>query len=173
VSSKEAENKSKQSQESVQLIEQIVQLGTRMMQQEEERDRERLLLLRKTKGQAFADLLQSMTIAALHVLEAIGQHEPINGIHIAKEVEITKGAVSKIARKLLDQQLIVAERLPGNKKDLYFRLTGKGQEIFHWHQSLHEELEGQVKQFLRRYSLDELRLIARFMWDYVGRGQSE
>ncbi len=43
-----------------------------------------------------------------------------------------------------------------------FRLTSQGREIFQWHQNLHEELEGQAKQFLERYTLEELRLIVRF-----------
>jgi DNA-binding MarR family transcriptional regulator len=165
--SEEAEHGEKKRQESTQLIEQIIQLNIRMMQQQEEGDRERMLMLRKTKGQAFADLLQSMTITALHVLSTIGRYEPINGIQIARELGITKGAVSKIARKLLEQQLIVAEQLPDNKKHIYFRLTAQGREIFHWHQTLHEELEGQAKQFLERYTLEELRLIVRFLQEYV------
>jgi DNA-binding MarR family transcriptional regulator len=165
--SKDAEHGEKHQQETTQLMEQIIQLSIRMMQQEEERDRERIVMLRETKGEAFANLLQSLTITALHVLEAIGRREPINGIQIARQLAITKGAVSKIARKLLDLQLIQAEQLPDNKKDIYFRLTERGREIFQWHQDMHEEAHGQAKQFLGRYTLEELRLIVRFLHDYI------
>ncbi len=126
-------------QESALLVNQVIQLSTRMMQQQEEKDRERLLLLREVKGETFVDVLQSLTITALHVLELIGQHEPVKGIQIARQLAITKGAVSKITRKLLDQQLILASQLPENKKDIYFRLTERGREVVQWHQDFHEE----------------------------------
>jgi DNA-binding MarR family transcriptional regulator len=157
-------------QESVQLVDQIIQLSTRMMQQQEEKDRERFLLLREVKGEAFVDVLQSLTITALHVLEMIGQHEPVKGIHIARQLAITKGAVSKITRKLLDQQLILASQVPENKKDIYFRLTERGREVVQWHQGFHEEAENQARQFLGRYTLEELRLIVRFLHNYIGEG---
>jgi DNA-binding MarR family transcriptional regulator len=124
-------------------------------------------LIRETRGEVFADLLQNLTITALHVLDAIGQREPINGIQIARQLAITKGGVSKITRKLLEQQLILQERLPNNKKDIYFRLTAQGREIFLWHQELHQQIEEQAKQFLGKYTLDELRLIVRFLQDYA------
>jgi DNA-binding MarR family transcriptional regulator len=166
-STRQSGNNENNPQESALLKDQIIRLSTRIQQQQESEDQERLLLLRQTRGEVFANILQTLTITALHVLDAIGQHEPINGIQIARQLAITKGGVSKITRKLLKQHLILQERLPNNKKDIYFRLTAQGREIFLWHHELHQQIEEQAKLFLGKYTLDELRLIVRFLEDYV------
>lgn len=167
IPSEQPEDENATIQESLRLRNQIVSLMVQIRQQEERDDQERLLALVKTKGQAWVDLLQSLSVTALHVLAAIGEHEVINGIQIARQLDITKGAVSKIARKLLEQQLICKEMLPNNRKDIYFRLTDQGREVFLWHQELHPQLEEQGKRFLSRYSIDELQLLARFYQDYL------
>jgi DNA-binding MarR family transcriptional regulator len=164
---KPPENEDQTLQEKLRLRTQIVHLFIQLRQREERDDQERWMELVQTKGQAWVDLLQSLNVTALHILDAIGKHEPINGIQIARQLDITKGAVSKITKKLLEQQLIFTERLPNNRKDLYFRLTGEGREIFLWHQELHPQLEEQGKQFLSRYSVDELQLLVRFFQDYL------
>jgi DNA-binding MarR family transcriptional regulator len=164
---KQPENEDQAIQESLRLRDRIVHLWIKIQQQQEREDQERLWKLAQTKGKVWADLLQSMTVTALHVLDAIGEHEPINGIQIARQLTITKGTVSKITKKLLEQQLIFTERLPNNRKDIYFRLAQEGREIFLWHQQLHPQLEEQGKQFLSRYSVDELQLLVRFFQDYL------
>ncbi|QBD74911.1 MarR family transcriptional regulator [Ktedonosporobacter rubrisoli] len=170
MTSTQPENEDQALQEKLRLSEQIVHLTIQIRQQEERDDQERLLELVQTKGQAWVDLLQSLNVTALHVLSAIGEHEPIKGIQIARQLGITKGAISKVTRKLLEQELIFSERLPNNRKEIYFRLSQKGREIFKWHQQLHPQLEEQGRQFLLRYSIDELQLIVRFCQDYLNQG---
>lgn len=161
------ENEDRALQEKLQLCNQIVRLMVQIRQQEEKDDQERLLELAQKKGEGWTDLLQSLSVTALHVLEVIGEHEPINGIQIARHLDLTKGAVSKIVKKLLEQQLLLTEKLENNRKEIYFRLTGQGREIFLWHQEVHPQLEEQGKRFLSRYSTEELQLLVRFWQDYL------
>ncbi|YAR63546.1 MarR family transcriptional regulator [Bacillus cytotoxicus] len=56
----------------------------------------------------------------LHVLDAIGKHEPVNGITIASETGIPKGSVSKMTRRLMNKNLIVTETIPNNKKRKFY-----------------------------------------------------
>lgn len=161
------EQEDQASQENLRLCNQIVQLMIQIRQREERDDQERLVELGQEKGKELADLLQSLNVTALHVLDVIGEHEPINGIQIARHMSITKGAVSKIVKKLLEQQLLVTEKFPTNRKEIYYRLTPEGQEIFLWHQELHPQLEEQEKRFLLRYSTEELQLLVRFFQEYL------
>lgn len=90
----------------------------------------------------------------------------MNGITISKQFGIPKGSVSKVTRKLTAKNLIVTETLPNNKKEILFRMTKLGKEIFEVHRAMHLEMEQRMSEFLRRYSADELRFIAKIIQDF-------
>lgn len=109
------------------------------------------------------ELFQDSTTMTLRVIDAIGRLEPVNGITIADHHRIPKGTVSKITRRLLAKDLIQAESLPHNKKEIWFRLTPLGRELFQVHRTFDEQMERGFIRFLQRYSADELRLIIRIL----------
>jgi DNA-binding MarR family transcriptional regulator len=113
-----------------------------------------------------AALLPDMTVGMLHVLDAIGRLEPVNGITISKQFGIPKGSVSKVTRKLAAKGLIITETLPNNKKEILFRMTALGKAVFDAHRTMHLEMERRMSDFLRRYSVDELQFIARIIQDF-------
>ena len=113
-----------------------------------------------------AALLPGMTVGMLHVLDAIGRLEPVNGITISKQFGIPKGSVSKVTRKLVAQNLIVTETIPNNKKEILFRMTSLGKEVFNVHRAMHMQMEQRMSLFLRRYSADELKFIATIIRDF-------
>ncbi|HEV8193300.1 MAG TPA: winged helix DNA-binding protein, partial [Ktedonobacterales bacterium] len=76
---------------------------------------------------------------------------------------IPKGTVSKITRRLIAQELISTEYLPNNKKEILFRLTPLGRELFKVHRAFDEQMERGFNQFLRRYAAGELRLLVRVL----------
>lgn len=111
------------------------------------------------------ELLRDSTATTLRVLDAIGSLEPVNGITIAAQYRIPKGTVSKITRRLIAQRLISTESLPNNKKEILFRLTPLGREMFEVHRAFDEQMERGFIGFLRRYDTDELRLLVRVLRD--------
>lgn len=48
-------------------------------------------------------------VLGLHTLDAISQNEGMKGIDIVYELNVTKGAISKVTKKLLAQGLIEKE----------------------------------------------------------------
>jgi DNA-binding MarR family transcriptional regulator len=110
-------------------------------------------------------MLRDMTEAMLRVLDTIGRLEPVNGITISKQAHMHKGTVSKATRRLIDQQLISTESLPNNKKEVLFRTTPLGKELFLAHQAFNDQMERDVVQCLQRYNADELQLIIRVLQD--------
>jgi DNA-binding MarR family transcriptional regulator len=54
-----------------------------------------------------------------------------------------------------------------NKKEIYFRLTPLGRDIFNIHQRLHQEREEQGMSFLKKYTASELQLVIRFLHDFA------
>jgi DNA-binding MarR family transcriptional regulator len=96
---------------------------------------------------------------ALRVIDAIGRMELVNGITISERYRIPKGTVSKITRRLIAQNLISQERLPNNRKELLFRLTPLGRDLFDLHRTFDERMERGFVQFLQRYDAATLRLL--------------
>ncbi|ANY68092.1 MarR family transcriptional regulator [Paenibacillus sp. BIHB 4019] len=124
-----------------------------------EDDEEKQWLIQNSPNPAVAELVKEMTVMMLHVLDAIGQLEPVNGITISKKFGYSKGSISKITRKLADKQIILFEYLPDNKKEILFRTTSLGKEIYRLHEALHHQIDIGVNRFLQQYNEDELSFL--------------
>lgn len=111
------------------------------------------------------ELLQDATPTAMRVLDAIGRLEPVNGATVSEQFRIPKGTVSKIARRLIAKNLVRADSLPNNKKEILFRLTPLGGELFRVHRAFDEQMERGFLRFFQRYESDELRLLIRILRD--------
>ena len=111
------------------------------------------------------EMLRDSTTTTLRVLDAIGRSEPVNGITISEQFRIPRGTVSKITRRLVARNLISQESLPKNKKEILFRLTPLGRELFEVHRAFDEQMERGFMHFLQRYSADELQLLVRVLHD--------
>lgn len=112
-----------------------------------------------------ADALQDSTSTALRVLDAIGRLEPANGITVATQFGIPKGTVSKITRRLIAKKLILTESLPNNRKEILFRLTPLGREVYEFHRAFDQQMERGFLQFLQRYDASDLQVLVRVLRD--------
>lgn len=144
------------------LIEKIPQLQKRFQSEDDE---EKEWLIQNCSNPLIIDFLQDSTVMMLHVIDAIGQLEPVNGTTISKQFGIPKGSVSKITRKLVQQEIIRTEFLPDNKKEVLFLTTPLGKEIFDLHLALHKQMNKGINRFLQRYNTDELLFIIQAFED--------
>ncbi|MEK5277411.1 MULTISPECIES: winged helix DNA-binding protein [Paenibacillus] len=144
------------------LIEKIPQLQKRFQSEDDE---EKEWLIQNCSNPHIIDFLQDSTVMMLHVIDAIGQLEPVNGTTISKQFGIPKGSVSKITRKLVQQEIIRTEFLPDNKKEVLFLTTPLGKEIFDLHLALHKQMNKGINRFLQRYNTDELLFIIQAFED--------
>ncbi|MNI55972.1 hypothetical protein D3C73_1109540 [compost metagenome] len=136
-----------------QLMQAVAKLQRRLQSDDDE---ERGWMIRNCDNPAVIEFLKESTVMMLHVIDAVGQLEPVNGASISKEFAIPKGSVSKITRRLLDKGILRTELLPDNKKEVLFRTTPLGQEIYKLHQALHKQMDAGIHLFLERYSENEL-----------------
>jgi DNA-binding MarR family transcriptional regulator len=111
------------------------------------------------------EIMQDSTTTMMRVIDAIGRLEPVNGVTISANFRIPKGTVSKVTRRLITQELITTEYLPNNKKEILFRLTPLGRELFEVHRAFDDQMERGLNAFLRRYDADDLRLLLRVLED--------
>ncbi|NUU60077.1 MarR family transcriptional regulator [Paenibacillus agri] len=106
-------------------------------------------------------------LTAVHVIDCIGNNEPINNTALAEKMDLTKASITKITTKLLEDDFIERIRLNDNKKEIHFRLTAKAQELYVLHAKLHKEEQDRYFRFLERYTSEELSFIKRFYQDMI------
>lgn len=73
----------------------------------------------------------------VHCIDIIGKNPDANVTKISKVFRMTRGAISKITKRLIKEAAIEAYQKPGNKKEVYYKLTELGKAIYLEHESLH------------------------------------
>ena len=98
------------------------------------------------------DSLSGYDNSELNCLDAIGRLEQPNVTALAGEMRMTKGAISKILRKLSDKDAVEPYQLGSNRQKIFYRLTDAGQELFDAHRERHRGWEERELLFFRSLS---------------------
>lgn len=110
--------------------------------------------------------LEEYSYSETHCIDYIGKTELPNVTKIADNMQMTRGAISKMTKKLLAKGLIEKYSLESNKKEIYFRLTESGMELYKEHEKRHKLWEQRDSRFLERYSPEEMEIITKFMKEF-------
>lgn len=98
-----------------------------------------------------------------HCIDYIGRLELPNVTKIAEHMRMTRGAISKMTKKLLAKGLIEKYTLESNKKEIYFRLTEQGKLLFEEHEKRHKRWEKRDMEFLSQYPKEKVETVYEFM----------
>lgn len=85
-----------------------------------------------------------LTLGEIHLIECIGKHPETNVTEIAKILGNTRGAVSQMAKKLENKELINKTKKGDNDKEIILQLNKNGMEIFLEHEKFHASLYGDI-----------------------------
>ncbi|MGG4207016.1 MarR family transcriptional regulator [Paenibacillus jamilae] len=128
-------------------------------------DEEKKWMIANATESTVIEFLKIASVQMLHVLDAIGELEPVNGVTIAKHFSIPRGSVSKLTQRLVKFEVIRAESLSTNKKEVLFSLTPYGKQVYKLHQQLHNRLDSNLRSFLQRYNLNQIRFLSELLRD--------
>ena len=81
-------------------------------------------------------------------------------------MNVTRGAISKITKKLLEQNLIESYQQNGNKQKIFFRLTESGQFLYDEHEKRHNLWLKRDDDFIRQFDPGTLKQVERFMKEF-------
>lgn len=105
------------------------------------------------------------SIISFHILSALENGEK-TGISLAKQLGVSRGGVTRAAKKLMADDLIKACKHPEDRKKIYYSLSGAGTKIAQAHDKLHQEINQQINQKLRdKYSDEDLAVVTAFLRD--------
>ncbi|WP_369899935.1 MarR family transcriptional regulator [Bacillus manliponensis] len=102
-------------------------------------------------------------MTSIHVIACIGENQPINHTTIARKMNLSKANITKINKKLMQENLITRFQSSDNKKEVYFELTPKGYSLFQLHEKIHNQKEEEFYQFIGTFSNLEQEVILRFL----------
>ena len=91
------------------------------------------------------DSFHGFSSSEVHCIEYIGRNADCNVTKLAESFYMTSGAISKMTKKLIKKGVIESYQKPDNKKEIYFRLTEQGQEIYKIHEEMHNEFHERDK----------------------------
>lgn len=102
----------------------------------------------------------------VHCIEYIGNNDDVNVTKMAEVFFMTRSAMSKTAKKLMAKGAIESYQKAENKKEIYFKLTEKGQEAFNIHEKLHKEFRKRDSLVFKELSAEEFICINSFIEKY-------
>ncbi|MNE92993.1 MarR family protein [compost metagenome] len=79
---------------------------------------------------------------------------------------MTRGAISKLTKKLIEKDLIESYQKPDNKKEIYFRLTEQGKVIDKIHEELHAEFQERDKAVFGQVTEEQFDSMLSFIERY-------
>ncbi|MFE6073909.1 MarR family transcriptional regulator [Paenibacillus sp. NPDC057886] len=102
----------------------------------------------------------------VHCIEYIEKNADSNVTKLAESFYMTRGAISKLTKKLIEKDLIESYQKSDNKKEIYFRLTEQGKVIYHIHEDLHNEFHERDKAVFEQVTDDQFESMLNFVDKY-------
>ena len=103
----------------------------------------------------------------LHIIAAIGDLERPNVTSLAEYMGMTRGGICKNIKKLTEAGLISSYQIDGNAKNIYYRLTDAGKNIYEKHAEAHEAWLARDMAFMEGFSDEQLNQVTEFMKLYI------
>jgi DNA-binding MarR family transcriptional regulator len=108
----------------------------------------------------------------VHLLEAIKFCNGANAGEIARYLGITNGAVSQVAKKLIDKALIETYRSEDNRKEVFFRITPLGNKACAGHQRHHKKINARLNKYVEQLNEKDYKAILGF-FDMMIKGHAD
>lgn len=112
-------------------------------------------------------LFEEFSISEMHCVDFIFKTELPNVTKLSEKMNITKGGVSKIIKKLIEKNAIESFSVDTNKKKIYYKLTNKGKEVFKLHKNIHEKWCEINLEFFKNCSKEEIKHTILFLEKYI------
>lgn len=119
------------------------------------------------------DSLKGYKSSEVHCIEYVGRNVDANVTKLADAFYMTRGAISKLTKKLIEKELIEPYQKQDNKKEIYFKLTKQGEKVYKIHEELHNEFQERDKEVFEDVSEKQFNDIINFVEKYSKHLDSE
>lgn len=112
------------------------------------------------------DRLKGYKPSEVHCIEYIAKNKDCNVTKLADSFYMTRGAISKLTKKLIEKGLIESYQKQDNKKEIYFRLTEEGKSVNKIHDDLHNEFQERDKAVFEDVTEEQFNDMISFVEKY-------
>lgn len=112
------------------------------------------------------DSLKDYKSSEVHCIEYIERNADSNVTKLAESFYMTRGAISKITKKLIKKGIIESFQKPDNKKEIYFRLTEEGKVIYKIHEEMHKEFQSRDQAVFEQVTEEQFDIMLSFVEKY-------
>ncbi|WP_283591576.1 MarR family transcriptional regulator [Clostridium butanoliproducens] len=102
----------------------------------------------------------------MHCIDLIGRTKDANVTKLSEALCMTRGAISKMTKRMIEQKVITKYQKPDNKKEVYFALTDFGKELYIKHEKAHKNYEKRDMKFFEQINVEEQDIILKFLEDF-------
>lgn len=95
----------------------------------------------------------------IHIIDAIGQNNEIKMTDLAEKMEITKGAVSQVIKKLVKKGYVIKFKDEGNSKNFHLKLRNKGEIVFREHRLIADKIIEKIGAVLKQIPEKEIAIL--------------
>ncbi|MCL2392721.1 MAG: MarR family transcriptional regulator [Oscillospiraceae bacterium] len=103
----------------------------------------------------------NLHLRELHFLIAVGESEGTSMTEIAKHLEVSQGAATQIASRLLKKDLIVKVKEVADKRRTVITLTAQGERAYREYLRVDESRRAEVVSRMQEFSMQELEAILK------------
>ncbi|AYU55817.1 MarR family transcriptional regulator [Staphylococcus debuckii] len=112
------------------------------------------------------EALKGLTSTEVHCIEAIEENTNPNVRRLAETLYMTRGAISKLTRRLIKKELIESYQKEDNKKEIYFKLTDSGKAIYDTHEQLHAKFQKRDEKVFEEMDEAQYQAMMNFINQY-------
>ena len=112
------------------------------------------------------DTLKGYKPSEIHCIDYVGKNPGSNVTKLAEAFYMTRGAISKLTKKLTEKGLLETYQKPDNRKEIYFRLTQQGKVVYQIHDVLHTGFQQRDKAVFDQTSSEIYDAILEFVTRY-------
>ncbi|KGM97832.1 hypothetical protein Z968_02205 [Clostridium novyi A str. 4552] len=102
-------------------------------------------------------------LSEIHLIQYIGNNYKVHISEIARGLNITKGAVSQMVKKLEKKGCVEKILDSENRSRTIISLTSKGKSAYMEHEKYHEKIDKLILGLLKDYSESEILAVEKFL----------
>lgn len=112
------------------------------------------------------DLYDGLGTTDTHCINYIGDHKEANGVELAEDLVLTRGAISKITKRLMSKGYIISHKKEDNQKEVFYSLTTSGKGIYDKHVQAHNNWMLRDKRFLETLDEGNKEVVLKVLQDF-------
>ncbi len=106
---------------------------------------------------------EELHASEIHMVMLIGDNPGVHGAELARISGVTRGAISQIVSKLEKKGLVKKVEDSENSLKKVPVLTNKGKVAYYAHEQYHEELDGDLYNYVKQLTDEQVAVIENFL----------